>query len=400
MSKPAIQIQGLGKQYNRQGSSSGATLREWLSTWGKPRQQDPFWALRDLDLTVEQGEILGVIGRNGSGKSTLLKLLSRITPPTTGVAKINGRVASLLEVGTGFHHELSGRENIYLNGAILGMTREEVKEQFAAIVEFAGVEDFIEAKVKQYSSGMYVRLAFSVAAHLRTDILLVDEVLAVGDAEFQQKSLAKMNEVVRDNGRTILFVSHNLGLVQQLCGRGILLDQGKLISEGTAASTIQCYHQHINGQVSQQIVFTGPLKNRATLKRILVNQQTVGEDLFFAAENDLYIQIELDFALDKEMTTFGLGVFRNGMRLATLYCVSELALTSQRQTLVFIIQQDQLAAGYYSFGFGGRWNDAAESWFWNENLFGITITANQLEPGVKHEQNMISLRYSSELRPN
>jgi lipopolysaccharide transport system ATP-binding protein len=201
---------------------------------------EQFWALRDVEFEVRRGEVLGIIGRNGAGKSTLLKLLSRITEPSAGRIEIRGRVASLLEVGTGFHPELTGRENIYLNGAILGMTRAEIRRKFDEIVAFAGVEKFLDTPVKRFSSGMYVRLAFAVAAHLEPEILVIDEVLAVGDAEFQQKCLGKMQDVAGE-GRTVLFVSHNLAAVRQLCGRGMVLDAGSTRVVGTCEEAIRAY---------------------------------------------------------------------------------------------------------------------------------------------------------------
>jgi lipopolysaccharide transport system ATP-binding protein len=206
---------------------------------GVPRREE-FWALRDIDFEVEQGEVVGIIGRNGAGKSTLLKLLSRITEPTTGRIELHGRVASLLEVGTGFHPELTGRENIFLNGAILGMTRSEIARKFDEIVAFAEVEMFLDTPVKRYSSGMHVRLAFAVAAHLEPEILVVDEVLAVGDAEFQKKCLGKMQEVSR-GGRTVLFVSHNMGAIERLCSKSVLLKSGLLVSIGRTCDVIAQY---------------------------------------------------------------------------------------------------------------------------------------------------------------
>ena len=203
---------------------------------------EEFWALKDVSFEINQGDAVGIIGRNGAGKSTLLKVLSRITEPTTGRITLNGRVASLLEVGTGFHPELTGRENIYLNGAILGMSRAEIKKKFDEIVDFSGVEKFLDTPVKRYSSGMYVRLAFSVAAHLEPEILVVDEVLAVGDAEFQKKCLGKMGEVSKNEGRTVLFVSHNLMAVTSLCTRGILMNQGALLKTGNITDVISAYH--------------------------------------------------------------------------------------------------------------------------------------------------------------
>ncbi|MCE7918310.1 MAG: ABC transporter ATP-binding protein [Anaerolineae bacterium] len=206
-------------------------------------EDDIVWALKDVSFTVEQGEVLGIIGRNGAGKSTLLKILSRVTAPTSGRIRVKGRVASLLEVGTGFHPELTGRENVYLNGAILGMTRQEVTRKFDEIVDFAGVEKFIDTPVKRYSSGMYVRLAFAVAAHLDPEILVVDEVLAVGDAEFQKKCLGKMGEVAQ-GGRTVLFVSHNMAAVSALCKNGVVLQDGKLAVFYPVNDAINYYIKH------------------------------------------------------------------------------------------------------------------------------------------------------------
>jgi lipopolysaccharide transport system ATP-binding protein len=205
---------------------------------------EEFWALKDVSFEVKQGEVLGIIGRNGAGKSTLLKILSRITEPTDGRVVLSGRVGSLLEVGTGFHPELSGRENIFLNGAILGMTRREIHKKFDEIIAFAEVERFLDTPVKHYSSGMYVRLAFAVAAHLEPDILVVDEVLAVGDAEFQAKCLGKINEVSRREGRTVLFVSHNMGALTSLCPRAIWLDHGSIRQQGTARDVVGEYLVH------------------------------------------------------------------------------------------------------------------------------------------------------------
>jgi lipopolysaccharide transport system ATP-binding protein len=205
--------------------------------------KEEFWALKDVSFEVNQGEVVGIIGRNGAGKSTLLKILSRITEPTEGKIRIKGRVASLLEVGTGFHPELTGRENVYLNGAILGMTRAEIRKKFDEIVAFAEVERFLDTPVKRYSSGMYVRLAFAVAAHLEPEILVVDEVLAVGDAEFQKKCLGKMREVATGGGRTVLFVSHNMNAVVSLCSRALLLQSGRVTNDGEAAVVARIYGQ-------------------------------------------------------------------------------------------------------------------------------------------------------------
>lgn len=245
--KPAIEIINLGKQYKLTNSAPYIALRDVISESarnifsGKKKKQDSFWALRDVNLSIEPGERVGIIGRNGAGKSTLLKIISRITPPTTGEAFIRGRVGSLLEVGTGFHPELSGRENIYLNGSILGLKRAEITKQLEAIIDFSGVEKFIDTPLKHYSSGMQLRLAFSVAAHLEPEILLIDEVLAVGDMEFQKKCLGKMEEVSKKDGRTILFVSHNLDTIKKFCSSAILLGNGTTLYKGNTDKSITKY---------------------------------------------------------------------------------------------------------------------------------------------------------------
>ena len=251
MSEYAIRVQGLGKQYRLGGNAASyRTLRDTLgdvARWplrllkGELRHRaEKIWALRDISFELQYGQVLGVIGRNGAGKSTLLKILSRVTEPTVGTAEINGRVGSLLEVGTGFHPELSGRENIYLNGAVLGMKRREIATKFDEIVEFSGVEKFIDTPVKHYSSGMYLRLAFSVAAHLEPEILVVDEVLAVGDAEFQRKCLGKMSDVA-EAGRTVLFVSHNMSAILRLTQESIVLDKGQMVYRAQTGQAVDYY---------------------------------------------------------------------------------------------------------------------------------------------------------------
>ncbi|HTB53345.1 MAG TPA: polysaccharide ABC transporter ATP-binding protein [Ferruginibacter sp.] len=256
----AIKVEGLSKAYQLGQIGTGTISRD-LERWvAKMRgKEDPFlkigetndrtvasksnvvWSLKDIDFEIKQGDAVGIIGRNGAGKSTLLKLLSRVTSPTTGIIKANGRIASLLEVGTGFHPELTGRENIYLNGAILGMRKKEIDRKFDEIVDFSGVERYVDTPVKRYSSGMYVRLAFAVAANLDSEILIVDEVLAVGDAEFQKRCLGKMNDLSKGEGRTVLFVSHNMGVINKLCTSAILLKNGKLDFLGSVSDAISKY---------------------------------------------------------------------------------------------------------------------------------------------------------------
>jgi len=272
---PVIRAENVGKKYliRHEHPERYVALRDVLSTQVKklfsfPKSLRPkpasvdfeeFWALKDLNFDIQPGDRVGIIGRNGAGKSTLLKILSRITEPSTGRVELNGRVASLLEVGTGFHPELSGRENIFLNGAIMGMSRVEIRRKFDEIVDFSGVEKFLDTPVKRYSSGMYVRLAFAVAAHLEPEILVVDEVLAVGDAEFQKKCLGKMEEVSSREGRTILFVSHNLSVVQTLCEKGIYLKGGEIAAAGNIDDLVSAYirEQHQKENNLEPVIFGG-----------------------------------------------------------------------------------------------------------------------------------------------
>jgi lipopolysaccharide transport system ATP-binding protein len=254
MNYVAIRAEKLSKQYKIGVRKRHDTLRDQLMgglrslfsrNGSAPERDDTFWALKGVSLEIKQGEVAGIIGRNGAGKSTLLIILSRITEPSAGFAEIRGRVGSLLEVGTGFHGELSGRENIYLNGAVLGMKKKEIDRKFDEIVDFSGVEKFIETPVKHYSSGMYVRLAFAVAAHLEPEILIVDEVLAVGDAGFQKRCLGKMEEVAK-GGRTVLFVSHNMAAIQGLCSKCYLLSGGQLVAEGLPTSVVEQYLSEVS----------------------------------------------------------------------------------------------------------------------------------------------------------
>lgn len=263
MTKTIVEIKGVSKKYKIQRPESYVTLRDKISDFLKKpsilfknlkkiiSNDSVFWALNDITLDIRKGETLGIIGKNGAGKTTLLKVLSRITSPTMGHIKLYGRVASLLEVGTGFHPELSGRENIYFNGSILGMKKKEIDNKFDEIVDFADVHEFIDTPIKRYSSGMQVKLAFSVAAHLEPEILLIDEVLSVGDIAFQKKSLGRMEKIVNE-GRTVIFVSHNLGAVQRLCTRTILLDQGSIVMNGPTDKVIAKYAGNSTGQMGQQ----------------------------------------------------------------------------------------------------------------------------------------------------
>jgi lipopolysaccharide transport system ATP-binding protein len=312
LSKPIISVENLSKQYlvghkstqrERYTALRDVIARQAANFWrtasdmfrGKHIVEgdavEEFWALRDVSFEVQPGEVIGIIGRNGAGKSTLLKILSRITEQTAGRITLRGRVASLLEVGTGFHPELTGRENIFLNGAILGMTRTEIKRKFDEIVDFAGVAKFLDTPVKRYSSGMYVRLAFAVAAHLEPEILVVDEVLAVGDVEFQKKCLGKMNDVAQ-KGRTVLFVSHNLAAVENLCKRGVLLEKGELLQVGSIDDAIRKYLNTESELDSQISLVSSPRANatqRAFLQQLtfrdaqgmMSSQFPIGSDVIF-----------------------------------------------------------------------------------------------------------------------
>src|SRR2546421_9620658 len=287
MSDVAIQTSGLGKRYTlgvrdygyntlREGivNTAQRSLRRIARRGAGPRR-DMLWALHDVSLTIRNGEVLGLIGHNGAGKTTFLKILSRITEPSAGWADVTGRVGSLLEVGTGFHPELTGRENIFLNGAILGMRRSEIRRRFDEIVEFAGVGRFLDTPVKRYSSGMSVRLAFAVAAHLEPEILLVDEVLAVGDAALQRNSLGKMGEVARE-GRTVVFVSHNLAIIQALCQRGILLERGEVVIDAPASETIDRYLRTLERTASADLLERTDRDGRAW-DQTLVRRLEIGQ---------------------------------------------------------------------------------------------------------------------------
>jgi lipopolysaccharide transport system ATP-binding protein len=318
-----VKVENVSKKYHLgtigTQSLKGDMQRWWSKVKGKEnplakigdkeRDTGEFWALKDINFEINQGEAIGIIGKNGAGKSTLLKILSRITNPTTGNVKIKGRIASLLEVGTGFNPELTGRENIYLNGAILGMRKQEVKAKFDEIVDFSGVEKFIDTPVKRYSSGMYVRLAFAVAAHLESEILILDEVLAVGDAEFQKKCLGKMDDVAHKQGRTILFVSHGLSAIKSFCNRGIVLQKGKVIGDSDVSTAIELYNSNSNS-TSNTLLFKewsandAPHNNSAALLKVCICDE-YGNHLT-NVYTDTAFTIEIDYKVLKANAIIGL----------------------------------------------------------------------------------------------
>jgi lipopolysaccharide transport system ATP-binding protein len=326
MKKLAIKAENISKQYRLGEVGTGTLSHDLNRFWHKLRgNEDPYlkigeandrankgdsdyvWSLRDINFEIEQGDAVGIIGRNGAGKSTLLKLLSKVTKPTTGRFRVNGRIASLLEVGTGFNPEMTGRENIYLNGAILGMRRAEITRKFDEIVDFSGVERYIDTPVKRYSSGMYVRLAFAVAAHLESEILIIDEVLAVGDAEFQKKCLGKMGEVSKGEGRTVLFVSHNMAAVKNLCNRGIILERGMLKFDGDANKALDIYNsESLNTDSHITWDFdTAPGNDTAKILSIAL----VTKDNFFTIEKDFELEVVFTNLLDSHSLNVSISIF-------------------------------------------------------------------------------------------
>ncbi len=373
----AIRVENLSKAY-RLGQISGGTLREDLNRWWARlrKQPDPYlrigeedhgnrqgehiWALRDINFSVGTGEVLGIVGRNGAGKSTLLKILSRITAPTSGLIKVRGRVASLLEVGTGFHPELTGRENIFLNGAILGMNRKEIASKFDEIVSFSEVEKFIDTPVKRYSSGMYVRLAFAVAAHLEPEVLVVDEVLAVGDAEFQRKCLGKMSAVAQE-GRTVLFVSHNMSAILRLTQRTVVLEKGRLVMSGPTHRAVDYYMSSGYAQVGERVWRAEDIPSEAApFRPISLRLLDSQGQILDTARSTEPITVELQYRLDNTIYGLRVGLYLQSSRGEIIFTsfdtddTTEYEKRSQRTAGKYIsrctIPADMLNEGRYIFG--------------------------------------------------
>ena len=337
MSNTVIDIENISKQYMLGSFGTGTLSHDLNRWWARVRgKEDPFlrvgdtndrtkksdsdfvWALRDISFKVEQGDVVGIIGKNGAGKSTLLKILSRVTSPTLGSIKIKGRLASLLEVGTGFHSEMTGRENIFMNGSIMGMTKQEIKSKLDEIVDFAGVAKYIDTPVKRYSSGMMVRLGFAVAAHLEPEILVVDEVLAVGDAEFQKKAVGKMQDVAHGKGRTVLFISHNMAAVRSLCTRGVVLKNGMVDFMGSVPDSLEHYLKNEDDK-RKQFIIDNPMKTKSTIKIHNIEINGTKETQSVIASGQEFVDVLIEGTTTEDMTTDVMLVFKNkdGMPMAS-----------------------------------------------------------------------------------
>ncbi len=370
MSEPVIKVEHISKKYIISHNEKVTTFTEALSNLSSlPKRilhrnqiSEDFWALNDISFEVKQGDVVGVIGRNGSGKSTLLKILSRIVEPTKGKVILRGRTTSLLEVGTGFNAELTGRENIYINGSILGMTRREIDKHFDEIVDFSGVEKFIDTPVKRYSSGMYVRLAFAVAAHLESEIMLVDEVLAVGDAEFQKKCIGVMNNLAR-SGRTLLFVSHNASAISQLCSSAIYLQQGSIVAQG---KTQKILNRYLAYNTSKTTTLFSQLENKSkevNLRKVYVNNsQLKDENLFYYNQPiPVSVEYEVNRAIDNVSVWVGIQSSDGSMIFTTVDCDLNPKLLLNRSIgyykTIVSIPQKYLNIGDYSIIVGIVHND-------------------------------------------
>ena len=375
MSETVIKVENLSKQYRLGSVGTGSLMHDINRSWHRVRgKEDPYltigetndrtqkgtseyvWALKDINFEVQHGEVLGIIGRNGAGKSTLLKILSRTTTPTTGIVKLKGKVASLLEVGTGFHPELSGRENIYLNGAILGMSKQEIKNKFDEIVDFAGVERYIDTPVKRYSSGMYVRLAFGVAAYLEPEILIVDEVLAVGDAEFQKKALGKMKDVSRNEGRTVLFVSHNMSAIQKLCTQGIFLKNGSICYAGGIEETISEYLGNEINSPGYAKIETDTLNALQTENGYAeyINLEDIHGNQMERITIGKFWQLRIRFRINKPLEHFIIGIGITSQTQAPVFTSWSIAQQIEPGVYEALFKNDQilLSGGTYTLAVG------------------------------------------------
>ena len=396
--KPAIEVKGVWKAYHKGVDRRYKSLRDALMQW--PTQiwrdkQEQFWALQDISFDVEHGQSIGIIGRNGAGKSTLLKILSRITPPTKGEVVLRGRVASLLEVGTGFHPELTGRENIFFNGSILGMKYAETKRKLDEIVDFSGVESFIDTPLKHYSSGMQMRLAFSVAAHLDAEILLFDEVLSVGDIEFQKKCIGKMDEVSKGEGKTVVFVSHDMGMVEKLCNVGMVLSSGRNQTFSTIEKAILKYLQLIKTKIFP-ISFDGNLGRKINVYNITINEIYIDQfELDSIIPNQENV-IEFYFETT-EIFYFKVffAIYVNGLRIFTLVDSKSFSLAGHRFNSKFVIPKNLLRPNLYTIGIGIT--DNFNNWSWSRDTFSFEISKSWINEENKDNFGIINI-YSKSSR--
>jgi len=386
MSDIAIKVEHISKRYQIGENKTYPTLRDKLMElpgrlFKGPKKNKEFWVLRDVSFEVKKGEVVGIIGRNGAGKSTMLKILSRITEPTSGQITMYGRVASMLEVGTGFNPELTGRENIYLNGAIIGMTKSEIKTKFDDIVEFSGVGKFLDTPVKHYSSGMYIRLAFAVAAHLDADILLVDEVLAVGDAEFQKKCLGKMSDLA-SSGKTVIFVSHNAEAISKLCNRAIYLKSGELIYQGYTMDTLGEYYKDSSANRSEYI---GPLSIDIVIEQILINSKKTQNISIKPDEN---LKIKVLWYSKRKLSNFRLtfSIYVGSTRILSMHDVLDKPnFVKGNYVSEYIIPASLLRPSNYDIYFGG-YQPQTKSWFYGNS--GITLTVLPVWSATNEEANI------------
>lgn len=399
--KPIIEVRNIWKQY-KIGSKNSRYLsfRDQLKkSWFLKEKKATFWALQNINFDVYEGDCIGIIGRNGSGKSTLLKILSKITPPTKGYIHARGRIASLLEVGTGFHPELTGRENIYLNGSILGLKRTEINQKFDEIVAFSGVELFLDTPLKHYSSGMQLRLAFSVAAHLEPQILLVDEVLAVGDLEFQKKCLGKMNEVTKQ-GRTVLFVSHNLGVVKQLCSKGILLSNGENKNYNYVSKLIEDYANQRIIISKHSLSFQGPLGKLVSLKDIRLNDKSLLKEEGFVSQLDS-LCFKISFytkAISNLRITF--SIYKDSSRLFSLHDTHAEDTPEGHTLSAFHLPAKILRPGIYTIGIGGLQGAIQSNWFYQWDITSFTILEEWDDTIEKINHGLINITNTRTYRIN
>jgi len=400
MTHTAVAAEGIAKRYSLgERVVSRGTLYDSLSQFMSRRARAPavapetLWALRDVSFEIQDGEVIGIIGRNGAGKSTLLKILSRITAPTEGRALLRGRIASLLEVGTGFHPELTGRENIYLNGSILGMRRAEIDRQFDAIVEFAEVESFVDTPVKRYSSGMYVRLAFSVAAHLDPDILVIDEVLAVGDSGFQKRCLGKMRDIA-GRGRTVLFVSHNLGAVRNLCSRALLLEAGRVAFDGAPDSAIARYERSFaSGGIVADTVFEGPLASDIRIDKLTCVQAGSPVNMIDPLQ-PFELRLGGEAMRDFPALELNVAFLRDGVHIGSCFDTpGEAPMPRGRFESVFRLPAGVFRPGRYSLGIGASANIA--TWMWSPEAAVLDFSENLGGEPAHRQLGVLAIPYES-----